>query len=140
MLKVYKYRLYPNKKQIEQIQKTFGCCRFVYNKTLVYRKELYERKNESMSKIDCNNYVNRVLKKEYEWLKNVDKFALTNFVYNMDSAYQKFFKEHAGYPNFKSKRNHKKSYSTNNGNFDRKHQIIEISFEKNKLSFQSLSG
>lgn len=138
MLKVYKYRLYPNKKQIEQIQKTFGCCRFVYNKTLVYRKELYERKNESMSKIDCNNYVNRVLKKEYEWLKNVDKFALTNSVYNMDSAYQKFFKEHAGYPNFKSKRNHKKSYSTNNGNFDRKHQIIEISFEKNKIKLPKL--
>lgn len=42
MLKAYKYRLYPNKQQIEQIQKTFGCCRFVYNQTLAYRKEIYE--------------------------------------------------------------------------------------------------
>jgi len=33
----------------------------------------------------------------------VDKFALTNAIYNMDSAYQKFFKEYAGYPKFKSK-------------------------------------
>lgn len=54
-----------------------------------------------MSKIDCNNFVNQNLKKEYEWLKEVDKFALTNSVYNMDSAYQKFFKEHAGYLNLK---------------------------------------
>ena len=95
MLKAYKYRIYPNKQQIEQIQKTFGCCRFVYNKTLAYRKEMYKTKKESMNKTSCNNYCNQVLKKEYEWLKEVDKFALTNAIYNMNSAYQKFFKGHA---------------------------------------------
>ena len=34
MLKAYKYRIYPNKKQEELIQKTFGCCRFIYNNCL----------------------------------------------------------------------------------------------------------
>ena len=43
------------------------------------------------------------MKKDYEWLKEVDKFALTNAIYNMDTAYQKFFREHAGYPKFKYK-------------------------------------
>ena len=133
MLKAYKYRLYPNKEQEKQIQKTFGCCRFVYNQTLAYRKELYEINKESMNKIACNNYVNQVLKKEYEWLREVDKFALTNSVYNMDSAYQKFFKEHAGYPKFKSKRDNKKSYSTNSTNNN-----IEISFEKNRIKLPKL--
>ena len=95
MLKAYKYRLYPNKQQIEQMQKTFGCCRFVYNQTLSHRKEMHETQKESMNKTSCNNYCNQVLKKEYEWLKEVDKFALTNTIYNMDAAYQKFFKEHA---------------------------------------------
>ena len=133
MLKAYKYRLYPNKLQEGQMQKTFGCCRFVYNQTLAYRQELYEDKKESMNKIACNNYVNQVLKKKYEWLKEVDKFALTNSVYNMDSAYQKFFKEHAGYPNFKSKRDNKKSYSTNCTNNN-----IEISFDKNKIKLPKL--
>ena len=90
MLKGYKYRIYPNKQQEEQIQKTFGCCRFVYNQTLAYRKERYETSKESMNKTSCNNYVNQVLKKRFEWLKEVDKFALTNSVYNMDNAYQKF--------------------------------------------------
>ena len=133
MLKAYKYRLYPNKLQEEQIQKTFGCCRFVYNQTLAYRQELYENKKELMNKIACNNYVNQVLKKKYEWLKEVDKFALTNSVYNMDSAYQKFFKEYTGYPNFKSKRDNKKSYSTNCTNNN-----IEISFDKNKIKLPKL--
>ena len=133
MLKAYKYRLYPNKQQIEQIQKTFGCCRFVYNQTLAHRKDLYENKKESMNKIACNNYVNQILKKEYEWLKEVDKFALTNSVYNMDSAYQKFFKEHSGYPKFKSKRDNKKSYTTNiTGN------NIEVSFERSRIKLPKL--
>ena len=133
MLKSFKYRLYPNKEQEIQIQKTFGCCRFVYNQTLAYRKELYETEKKSMSKIDCNNFVNRNLKKEYEWLKEVDKFALTNSVYNMDSAYQKFFKEHAGYPKFKSKKNNRRSYSTNSTNNN-----IEVDFDNNKIKLPKL--
>lgn len=136
MLKAYKYRLYPNKQQEEQIQKTFGCCRFVYNQILAYRKDRYEITKESMNKISCNNYVNQVLKKEYEWLQEVDKFALTNSVYNMDSAYQKFFKEHAGYPKFKSKRDNKKSYKTN-CNYCGK-PTIEVSFENNKIKLPKL--
>lgn len=133
MLKCYKYRIYPNNQQEEQIQKTFGCCRFVYNQTLAYRKSKYENKKESLSKIDCNNWKNQFLKQEYQWLKEVDKFALDNAVINMDSAYQKFFKEHTGYPKFKSKHNHYKSYKTNytNGN-------IAVSFEKNKIKLPKL--
>ena len=38
MIKAYKYRIYPNSEQRMQIAKTFGCCRFVYNQTLAYRK------------------------------------------------------------------------------------------------------
>ena len=133
MFKAYKYRLCPNQEQEVLIQKTFGCCRFVYNQTLAYRKEIYEAKKESMNKTSCNNYCNQTLKNEHEWLKEVDKFALTNAIYNMDSAYQKFFKEHKGYPKFKSKRDNKKSYSTNftNGN-------IEVSFEDNKIKLPKL--
>ena len=138
MLKAYKYRIYPNKHQEEQIAKTFGCCRFVYNQTLAYRKEKYEQDKQSMNKTSCNNYCNQVLKKNYEWLKEVDKFALTNAIYNMDSAYQKFFKEHAGYPNFKSKKNSKRSYTTNftNGNIevvDSKIKLPKLKWVKAKV-------
>ena len=128
MLKAYKYRIYPNNEQIVQIAKTFGCCRFVYNYMLAYRKDSHEQEKKSVSKTECNNYCNRELKKTYEWLKEVDKFALTNAIYNMDVAYQKFFKEHAGYPKFKSKHDNHKSYTTNftNGN-------IAVDFESNKV-------
>lgn len=133
MLKSYKYRIYPNRQQEELIQKTFGCCRFVYNQTLVYRKNLYETEKKSMGKFDCSNYVTRVLKKEYSWLKEVDKWALVNAVFNLDLAYQKFFKEHSGYPKFKSKKNNKKSYQTNMNENN-----IEVSFCENKIKLPKL--
>lgn len=133
LYKAFEYRIYPNKEQEQLIQKTFGCCRFVYNQTLAYRKSLYETEGKSMSKFDCNNYCTRVLKKEYEWLKEVDKWSLSNSVFNMDSAYQKFFKEHAGFPKFKSKKDSRKSYITtfNCNN-------IEVYFDDSKVKLPKL--
>lgn len=128
MLKGYKYRIYPNSEQEVLINKTLGCARFVYNNILSYKINLYKNEGKSLSKIDCNNYCNRVLKNDYPFLREVDKFALTNSIYNMDSSYQKFFKEGAGYPKFKSKHEKKQSYTTNytNGN-------IKVFFDMGKV-------
>ena len=54
MLKAYKFRIYPNKEQQIKINKTFGCCRFVYNNILSYKKEIYEKEN-IVSIITCFN-------------------------------------------------------------------------------------
>lgn len=133
MLKAYKYRLYPDKEQEILIAKTFGCCRFVYNQLLSYKQMIYQTQKKSLSKIDCNNYCNRTLKSQYEWLREVDKFALTNAIYNMDNAFQKFFKEHAGFPKYKSKHDNHKSYTTNftNGN-------IVVDFDKGQIKLPKL--
>lgn len=133
MLKCYKVRLYPNKQQETLLQKTFGCVRFVYNQCLAYRIDKYKNEKVSLSKYDINNYKNQALKKEYQWLKEVDKFALDNAMINLDSAYRKFFKEHGGFPKFKSKRTSKKSYKTNytNGN-------IQIDFDNRKIKLPKL--
>lgn len=118
MLKAYKYRIYPDRGQEELLSKTFGCVRFVYNHYLEKKRLCYEDGQKSPSKTDCNNDLNRVLKAEYPWLREVDKFALTNAVFHLDTAYQKFFREKTGYPKFKSKHSHYDSYTTNftNGN------------------------
>lgn len=133
MLKSYKFRLYPNEEQKTLLQKTFGCVRFVYNQCLAYRINKYKNENISLSKFDINNYKNQVLKKEYVWLKEVDKYALDNAVINLDSSYQKFFKEHSGFPKFKSKKINNKSYKTNftNGN-------IEVNFGSRKIKLPKL--
>ena len=117
MEKAYKYRIYPNKQQEELIQKTFGCCRFVYNTYLAKRIKLYEESKKSLSYVQCANDMKK-LKSELEWLKEVDSTALQSSLKDLDAAYQKFFKEHSGYPKFKSKKTHKFSYKSKctNGN------------------------
>lgn len=115
--KAYKYRIYPNKKQKEIIAKTFGSCRFVYNKYLAKRIEVYEASKETFSYIQCANDMKQ-LKSELKWLKEVDSTALQSSLKDLDVAYQKFFKEHSGFPKFKSKKTHKFSYKSKcvNGN------------------------
>lgn len=111
MERAYKYRIYPNKKQQEIIAKTFGCCRFVYNKYLGKRIEMYEKNKETFSYVQCAKDMTQ-LKSELEWLKEVDSTALQSSLRDLDMAYQKFFKEHSGYPKFKSKKTHRFSYKS----------------------------
>lgn len=122
--KAYKYRIYPNKKQQELIQKTFGCTRFVYNYYLNKRKEMYENDKITFTYNMCSKDLTN-LKKELEWLKEPDKDSLQKALKDLDMAYHKFFKEHTGYPKFKSKKNRYKSYRTsctnNNIRFENKH-------------------
>jgi putative transposase len=125
--KAYKYRIYPNKKQKEIIAKTFGCCRFVYNKYLAKRIEMYEQNKETLTYVQCANDMKK-LKSELEWLKEVDSTALQSSLRDLDSAYQKFFKEHSGYPKFKSKKTHRFSYKSKcvNGNIQYCSKYIKL--------------
>ncbi len=127
MEKAYKYRIYPNKKQKEILTKTFGCCRFVYNHYLAKRIEMYEQNKETFSYVQCANDMKK-LKTELEWLKEVDSTALQSSLKDLDMAYQKFFNEHTGYPNFKSKKTHRFSYKSKcvNGNIQYCNKYIKL--------------
>ncbi len=117
MEKAYKYRIYPNKKQKEILAKTFGCCRFVYSYYLDKHIKMYEDKKETFTYVQCANDMKQ-LKSELEWLKEVDSTVLQSSLKDLDMAYQKFFREHSGYPKFKSKKTHRFSYQSKcvNGN------------------------
>ncbi len=75
ILRAYKYRIYPNKKQQELINKTIGCCRFVYNYYLNKKIELYKTEQKSIGYNACANDLKN-LKNQYEWLKEVDSISL----------------------------------------------------------------
>ena len=64
ILRAYKYRLYPNKKQQELINKTIGCCRFVYNYYLNKKIELYKVEQKSMAYNACANDLKLLKKKK----------------------------------------------------------------------------
>ncbi|WP_373262905.1 helix-turn-helix domain-containing protein [Hungatella hathewayi] len=118
MNRAYKYRIDPTAEQEQLITDTFGSCRFVYNHYLALQLENYQQGKAYWNKTACNNNCNQILKQEQPWLKQVDKFALTNAIYALDTAYQRFFRKQGGYPRYKSRRHSHMSYTTNytNGN------------------------
>jgi putative transposase len=118
MEKAYKYRIYPSSEQETLIQKTFGCCRYVYNRYLGLRIEAYEADKTTMSYNECSASLTE-LKKEIEWLREVDSIALQSTLKDLEQAYQNLFRrlktgEPPGFPKFKSKHGSRHSYKSKN--------------------------
>lgn len=113
ILKGYSLRIYPTKEQTGLITRTFGCVRFVWNQMLDMQISRYENNKDSkyQSAYDMSNLL-PTLKKEYQWLKEPDKFALQCSCENLDTAYKNFFSKRAKYPRFKSRKNYAQSYTT----------------------------
>ena len=106
MYKAYKFRLYPDKEQIELINKTFGSCRYVYNHYLDKMKN-----NGYVSAYTNIKDYTSTLKYDAIFLQEIDSIVIRKSLFNLDNAYKKLFNKTGGYPKFKSKYN-KNSYNT----------------------------
>ena len=111
----YKFRIYPDKAQIQVLHQHFGSCRFVYNHFLNERIEFYQQNKDKKPgllnlkpKKSLSYHDNALgltqLKTAKDWLKEVNSQSLQQSLKHLDAAYQKFFKAGAGFPRFKSKR------------------------------------
>lgn len=103
MFKAFKYRLYPTDSQKELITQHIGASRFVYNLALETKNTAYLGSKHNFSPFDLIKQLPE-LKKECEWLKEVNSQSLQQSIQNMDIAFKKFFKG-AGFPKFKKKSN-----------------------------------
>lgn len=106
MLRAVKIRLYPNKEQELKLNKVLGCYRFVYNQMLALKQQEYNENKKSLGLTDLSKYFHGTLLKDeqYEWLKEQNTKVMKQSIRRMLSAYDKFFKQHNGFPQFKSKR------------------------------------
>ena len=110
MKKSFKVRIYPNREQIQLIEKTFGCVRYVYNYMLKFKQKAYNIFKLKLSYVKMSSILTK-LKQHKVWLYEVDAAGLQQCLKDLDFAYKKFFNG-TGFPNFKSKRG-KNSYRTN---------------------------
>lgn len=124
----FKYRIYPNESQREQIARTLGCCRFVYNRALDVKKSAYAKTGKTVSWTELSRML-PVWKRDPEtsWLAQADSMALQQSIRDLDRAYKNFFRRvreggKPGFPKFKSRRHARQSYRTNGGKVvDRNH-------------------
>ena len=107
MLRAYKYRIYPTEEQKVLFAKTFGCCRFVYNWALNLKIEAYKQDKKSVAYKEVQDRMVNKLKKENQWLTEVNSQTLLNSIRNLDTAYKNFFRDthSVGFPKFKSRKN-----------------------------------
>lgn len=88
MERSYEIRIYPNARQRELIGRTFGCCRYVYNRALAMRQEEYGRNGKSRG---IGSYMTQLpvwKKTDAPFLAEVDSMALQQSLRDLDRAYQ----------------------------------------------------
>lgn len=108
-MKGYLVKLYPNQIQQKQLDKAFGCNRWVYNHLITIQQKKYHRTGKGLSGYDMQSYLPKI-KKQYPWLKEANSQSLQIVCHNLADAYNKFFRKQGGYPTFK-KKNSKQSFS-----------------------------
>lgn len=113
MMTSFKYRIYPNRSQQEQIERTFGCCRWVYNRCNALYAQALEDGVELLAE---NDFAVSILawKKENPWLAEADSMALRQAARDCCRAWSSFSRKpkYVGKPHFKSKREGRQAYRT----------------------------
>lgn len=113
LLKSYKYRLYPTKKQKILIEKHFGAHRFIYNLALETKQYAWNWHKVRLGGYDLVRQITE-LKKDAVWLSEISIISLQQAVLDMESAYNNFLKGTSKYVKFKNK--HGKQSFRNNVN------------------------
>ena len=115
--KGFKYRIYPKKNQVEQIELMFKAKRFVWNYFLNINKHRLNHHKKVLSYKQMSALLT-LLKKKKDWLKQCEKSVLQNVLKYQYQTFLKFFKKECGFPKFKSyKENYqsiKINYTNNN--------------------------
>ena len=135
MHRAYRFRLYPDKEQLELINKTFGSSRFVYN----YYLDKMRNNGYVPAYTNIKDYTS-TLKYDAVFLQEIDSIVIRKSLFNLDNAYQKLFSKTGGYPKFKSKYN-RNSYNTTavyNNYKDKEYCNIELDLNNRLIKLPKL--
>ena len=114
MQKGVRFRMYPNKEQQNLINRTFGCCRLVYNKALDMRDKAYSD-GEKAGYSQTSAMLTKLKKQDgFAFLREVDSIALQQSLRDLDNGFTRFFRKLAEHPVFKGKHCNYQSYRTQN--------------------------
>ena len=109
-----KVRLYPSPEQAELFEKTFGCCRYIWNRMLSDQQRFYIETGAHFIPTPAK------YKNEAPFLKEVDNQALIQEQNKLAQAFRVFFKdpEHFKHPKIKRKKDDRDSFTACNHEFE----------------------
>ncbi|NUW45453.1 IS200/IS605 family element transposase accessory protein TnpB [Nonomuraea rhodomycinica] len=102
--RAYRYRFHPTSEQAEELARTFGCVRLVYNKTLAERTRAYTSEGRRISYAESSATLTAWKKTdELAFLNEVSSVPLQQALRHLQAAFAHFFARRARYPAFKSR-------------------------------------
>ena len=100
----YKCRAYPAPEQASVLNRTFGCVRVVWNRTLAWRHQRYHGEVARTGFTQANAYLTAMkATPELAWLNEVSAVPLQQAIRHQQVAYTNFFAKRARYPRYKSR-------------------------------------
>jgi putative transposase len=100
----YKCRAYPDPEQASVLNRTFGCVRVVWNRTLAWRRQRYQAGKTGTTYGQASAYLTALkTTEELAWLNEVSSVPLQQALRHQQAAYAAFFAKRARYPRFKSR-------------------------------------
>src|SRR5215475_9578590 len=104
MRTAYKCRAYPDPDQASVLNRTFGCVRVVWNRTLAWRQARYRAEQASTSYAQASAYLTAMKATEgLGWLNEVSGVPLQQAIRHQQAAFTSFFAGRARYPRYKSR-------------------------------------
>ena len=98
-----KYCLKLNKTQKAEIDKIFGCTRFVYNFFLNAKNDLFSEDDAHLNYDTMQSLLTPLKNECYDWLNEPPISTLQNSLRDLDTAHKRFFEGKSEYPKFKNK-------------------------------------
>ncbi len=116
MRTAYKCRAYPDPEQAGVLNRTFGCVRVVWNRTLAWRHARYHGEQARTNFTQANAYLTAMkATEELEWLNEVSSVPLQQAVRHQQAAFGSFFAGRARYPRYKSRNGRQSAEYTRSG-------------------------
>jgi putative transposase len=106
--RAYRFRCYPTQEQADLLQRTFGCCRYVWNRALAQRTEAYFERQERTTYVQAARWITEWKQaEETAFLGDISNVALQQALRNQERAFIEFFAKRSKYPRFKCRRSGK---------------------------------
>ena len=116
MRTAYKCRAYPAPGQASVLNRTFGCVRVVWNRTLAWRHQRYHAERARTGFTQANAYLTAMKRDpDLAWLNEVSSVPLQQAIRHQQVAYSSFFANRARYPRFKSRAGRQSAEYTRSG-------------------------
>ncbi|WP_328418100.1 transposase [Micromonospora sp. NBC_00389] len=103
--RAYKYRFYPTPEQAEQLNRTFGCVRKVYNLALDARTRAWAVHRQRSTYVQSSAWLTEWKRtEELVFLNEVSSVPLQQALRHLQAGFAAFWGKRSRYPRFKSKR------------------------------------